>query len=58
MPNAVKTRPTTDREYIFLFSKSDEYYYDVDAIREPHVTFVTAQPPGLTGAYVAGSKSG
>lgn len=39
MPHSVKTRPTTDHEYIFLFSKSGEYYYDVDAIREPHVTF-------------------
>ena len=39
MPHSVKTRPTTDHEYIFLFSKSSEYYYDVDAIREPHVTF-------------------
>ena len=39
MPSSVKTRPTTDHEYIFLFSKSKQYYYDVDAIREPHVTF-------------------
>jgi len=39
MPHSVKTRPTTDHEYIFLFSKSGDYYYDVDAIREPHVTF-------------------
>jgi site-specific DNA-methyltransferase (adenine-specific) len=39
MPNPVKTRPTTDHEYVFLFSKSDKYFYDADAIREPHVTF-------------------
>jgi site-specific DNA-methyltransferase (adenine-specific) len=39
MPNAVSTRPTTDHEYLFLFSKSNAYYYDADAIREPHVTF-------------------
>ena len=39
MPSAVKNRPTTDHEYIFLLSKSDSYYYDIDAIREPHVTF-------------------
>ncbi len=39
MPSAVKTRPTTDHEYIFLFSRSKNYYYDADAIREPHVTF-------------------
>ncbi|RKZ40968.1 MAG: site-specific DNA-methyltransferase [Gammaproteobacteria bacterium] len=39
MPSSVKNRPTTDHEYIFLFSKSSNYYYDADSIREPHVTF-------------------
>ena len=39
MPSSVKTRPTTDHEYIFFFSNSDQYHYDADAIREPHVTF-------------------
>ena len=39
MPSSVSTRPTTDHEYIFLFSKENQYYYDADAIREPHVTF-------------------
>ncbi|MDJ1179349.1 site-specific DNA-methyltransferase [Roseofilum sp. BLCC_M91] len=39
MPSSVKNRPTTDHEYIFLFAKSSNYYYNADAIREPHVTF-------------------
>ena len=39
MPSAAKTRPTTDHEYVFLFSRSADYFYDADAIREPHVTF-------------------
>lgn len=39
MPSATKTRPTTDHEYIFFFSQSKDYFYDADAIREPHVTF-------------------
>jgi len=39
MPSSVKNRPTTDHEYIFLFSKTGDYYYDADSIREPHVTF-------------------
>ena len=39
MPSSVKDRPATDHEYIFLFSKSRNYYYDADVIREPHVTF-------------------
>jgi len=39
MPSSIKDRPTTDHEYIFMFSKNNEYYYDADAIREPHKTF-------------------
>ncbi|MEM9539337.1 MAG: site-specific DNA-methyltransferase [Cyanobacteria bacterium P01_E01_bin.42] len=39
MPSSVKDRPTTDHEYIFMFSKTSSYYYDADAIREPHITF-------------------
>lgn len=39
MPHSVKNRPTTDHEYLFFFTKSNEYYYDADSIREPHVTF-------------------
>ena len=39
MPSAVRTRPTTDHEYVFFLTKSKDYYYDADAIREPHVTF-------------------
>lgn len=39
MPSSVKTRPTTDHEYIFLMVKNSQYFYDADAIREPHVTF-------------------
>jgi DNA modification methylase len=39
MPSSTKSRPTTDHEYVFFFTKSKDYYYDADAIREPHVTF-------------------
>ena len=39
MPSSVKNCPTTYHEYMFLFAKSSKYYYDADAIREPHVTF-------------------
>lgn len=39
MPSSVKNRPTTDHEYLFLFARSAEYFYNADAIREPHVTF-------------------
>lgn len=33
-PESVKDRPTRSHEYIFLFSKSERYYYDSEAIME------------------------
>lgn len=39
MPSPVTTRPTTSHEHIFLLTKSQSYFYNADAIREPHVTF-------------------
>ena len=39
MPSPVRNRPTTDHESVFLLVKTMDYFYDADAIREPHVTF-------------------
>jgi site-specific DNA-methyltransferase (adenine-specific) len=33
-PESVKDRPTRSHEYLFLFSKSERYYYDNEAVRE------------------------
>ena len=38
MPEAVKDRCTKSHEYIFLFSKSEKYYFDYEAIQEEAVT--------------------
>ncbi len=35
MPESVTDRPTKSHEYIFLLTKSDRYYYDAEAIKEP-----------------------
>ncbi|MAH45793.1 hypothetical protein CMI37_08175 [Candidatus Pacearchaeota archaeon] len=35
MPESVKDRPTKGHEYLFLLSKSERYFYDADAIKEP-----------------------
>ncbi len=35
MPESVQDRCTKAHEYIFLLSKSQKYYYDSDAVREP-----------------------
>jgi site-specific DNA-methyltransferase (cytosine-N4-specific) len=34
-PESVKDRPTRSHEYVFLFSKSERYYFDHAAITEP-----------------------
>jgi DNA modification methylase len=36
MPESVTDRCTKAHEYIFLLTKSTKYYFDADAIREPH----------------------
>lgn len=36
MPESVTDRPTRSHEYLFLLSKSKGYFYDADAVREPH----------------------
>lgn len=35
MPESTRDRPTKAHEYMFLLSKSERYYYDGDAIKEP-----------------------
>jgi DNA modification methylase len=35
MPESVRDRCTKAHEYIFLLSKSDRYYFDAEAIKEP-----------------------
>ena len=35
MPESVLDRPTRSHEYVFLLTKSERYYYDAEAIREP-----------------------
>lgn len=37
MPESVTDRCTKAHEYIFLFSKSQRYYFDAEAIKEPSV---------------------
>jgi DNA modification methylase len=36
MPESVTDRPTKAHEYVFLLTKSARYFYDADAVREPH----------------------
>lgn len=34
-PESVKDRPTRSHEYFFMFSKSEKYFYDHEAAKEP-----------------------
>jgi DNA modification methylase len=47
MPESVNDRPTKSHEYIFLFSKSERYYYDQKAIRERVTGNAHARGDGL-----------
>ncbi len=35
MPESVKDRPTRAHEYLFMFTKNEQYYYNGEAIQEP-----------------------
>ena len=37
MPESVTDRPTKAHEYLFLLTKQPRYFFDADAIREPHI---------------------
>ncbi len=39
MPESVKDRPTKSHEYILMLTKSARYYWDSNAVREPHQTW-------------------
>ena len=47
MPESTTDRPTKSHEYIFLMSKSPQYFYDAAAIAEPAVT--AGGPAGYAG---------
>lgn len=46
MPESVTDRPTKAHEYLFLLTKSERYYFDADAIREPHARLWDASNGG------------
>lgn len=49
MPESVRDRCTKSHEYIFLLSKSKQYYYDNDAIAEPIAESTIAFAGGKNG---------
>jgi DNA modification methylase len=47
MPESVRDRCTKAHEYIFLLSKSDTYYFDAEAIKEPSSLFTHSRGKGV-----------
>ena len=43
-PESVKDRPTDSYEYIFMLTKSERYWYDMFAVREPSVKYEKEGP--------------
>lgn len=62
MPNSVVDRLATKHEHIFLFAKSRTYWFDLDPIREPHVTgdrpLSARGPQPDPGPWAAGGGAG
>jgi DNA modification methylase len=53
MPESVTDRLSTRHEHFFMFAKKRDYWFDLDPIREPHVS-----EPGREGAnYMRGQKA-
>jgi DNA modification methylase len=46
MPESVTDRPTKAHEYVFLLTKSERYYWDADAVREPNLTASNVRDKG------------
>lgn len=51
MPESVTDRCTKSHEYIFLLAKSDRYYFDHVAIKEPHNSCKNDAVAGSRGAF-------
>lgn len=59
MPESVTDRPTKAHEYLFLLAKSDRYYFDSDAFKEPQVKGASGSEfhTGKTGEHQQGRAS-
>ncbi len=58
MPESVSDRCTKAHEYIFLLTKSAQYFYDAHAIREPSSNGAHSRGNGMNPKACGGSPSG
>lgn len=57
MPESVGDRPTKSHEYIFLLAKSEAYFYDAEAIKEPASTNSHSRGNGVNPKAKATGKN-
>ena len=55
MPESVTDRPTKGHEYLFLLTKSERYFYDIEAVKE---NAVGAEPGNVTHKGVTAYSNG
>ncbi len=63
MPESVTDRPTSAHEHVFLLAKSERYFYDGDAVREPYAIASLARyesdfDPSVPSAIAGAAKHG
>ena len=58
MPESVKDRFTKSYEHVFMFVKKEKYWFDLDAVREPHKNLPTFKVVGQKGSPVQQSQGG
>lgn len=57
MPESVRDRCTKAHEYVFLFSKSQKYYFDNEAIKEPSIYFEKDKRSGKGNIRYEGKRT-
>jgi DNA modification methylase len=58
MPESVTDRPTSAYEHVFLLTKSARYFYDAEAVREPHIDPNRSSNDAFGGGPRTGGPSG
>lgn len=54
MPGSQKDRPTTSHEYILMLTKSEHYFYDAEAVKEPLAESTLNDKRNGTGRHTQG----
>ncbi len=54
MPESVRDRPTKAHEYVFVLTKSQRYFWDQEAVREPLAASTLADRRNGTGRHTQG----